>query len=220
MIRRSNERGESNLGWLQSRFSFSFADYYDSHHMNFGALRVINDDIVAPKSGFGMHPHKNMEIISIVLDGVLTHEDSQGNKETLDSSKIQVMSAGKGLLHSEYNYGDKPVSLLQIWILPNKLDTDPSYISRDVNLNDSFVPIAGGKLGVPIKQDASVYIENLSLGQKVYESRGKGLYLFIIEGKISYQDDVCLRRYAIMSEKDIPIEVLEPTRVLVFEVTI
>ncbi len=130
-IHRSNERGRADHGWLQSRFSFSFAEYYNPTRMGFGALRVINDDIIAPLSGFGMHPHRDMEIITIVLSGALEHRDSEGNHGIIHAGDIQYMSAASGIRHSEFNPSDsEPVSLFQIWIHPEKKGGTPHYDQR------------------------------------------------------------------------------------------
>jgi redox-sensitive bicupin YhaK (pirin superfamily) len=124
----ADKRGHANHGWLNAHHSFSFAGYYDPTKVHFGVLRVLNDDIVAPGMGFGKHPHDNMEIITIVLDGLLEHADSMGHKQTIAPNEVQVMSAGTGVYHSEYNHSkDKPVNLIQSWIFPNKKGVTPRY---------------------------------------------------------------------------------------------
>lgn len=128
LIRKSNERGYADHGWLQSAHTFSFADYYDPRFMGFKSLRVINEDYISPESGFGTHPHNNMEIITYVVEGELTHEDSLGHKKKLGPGEIQVMSAGNGIQHSEYNQRpDQQVHSLQIWVLPDSLGGAPRY---------------------------------------------------------------------------------------------
>ncbi len=130
-IRRSDERGQADLGWLKSRHSFSFASYQDPAHVNFGPLRVINEDWIAPSTGFGMHGHRDMEIITYVLDGAITHRDSMGNSSVIRAGSIQKMSAGTGVMHSEHN--SEPAStthMLQIWIMPDRLAVEPGYQER------------------------------------------------------------------------------------------
>lgn len=130
-LRKANERGHANRGWLDSWHTFSFADYYDENFMGFSALRVINEDIIAAEKGFGSHPHKNMEILTYVLSGTVEHQDSMDNKEQIAAGEFQIMSAGTGIRHSEYNpHDDQPLHLYQIWILPAKNDLQPRYEQR------------------------------------------------------------------------------------------
>lgn len=130
-LRKADERGHADHGWLDSKFSFSFAEYHDPAHVHFGSLRVINDDIVQPDSGFGMHPHRDMEILTYILDGALSHRDSMGNGEEIRKGEVQLMSAGSGVTHSEFNASaTHPVHLLQIWIMPDQQGLTPGYQQR------------------------------------------------------------------------------------------
>ncbi len=164
-----NNMGTSNLGWLESRFHFSFAEYRNIHNMNFGVLRVLNDDIIHPKSEFDMHPHRDMEIISYVVQGEITHKDSMGNSETLKQGEVQYMSAGTGVLHSEYNlHESEDLRLLQIWILPPKKNLPPlygSYRFTPEQSKDRFLNIVSsleGDAQIKIYQDVNMYVSKLT----------------------------------------------------------
>lgn len=170
----SSERGCTRLAWLDSRHSFSFGHYYDPRRMGFGALRVINEDIVAPGQGFSTHPHANMEIVSIVLAGALAHRDSMGHVETLRAGEVQRMSAGSGIEHSEYNPSpDEPVHFLQIWFHPQHRDRAPSYEQRafaDAQREQVWLPVVtpGGSDGsLAIDQDASIHLTRLAAGSEL-----------------------------------------------------
>lgn len=173
-IRKKDDRGATKLNWLDSRHSFSFADYYDPAHMGFGHLRVINDDIVAPDSGFATHPHRDMEIVTVVLDGTLEHQDSMGNTMTIRAGDVQRMTAGTGILHSEMNpSSEEPVHFLQIWILTNQKNLTPEYektaFSRDDMRNRLHLIVSnGGKDGsLHINQDVNIYQTLLEKGKTV-----------------------------------------------------
>lgn len=193
-LRRSNERGHANHGWLDSYHSFSFASYQDPHHMGFGPLRVINEDRVAPGQGFGTHGHRDMEIISYVLSGALEHKDNMGNGSVLRPGYVQRMSAGKGVMHSEFNPSpDDLVHFLQIWIEPNVTGIQPGYEETqfsDVEKRGKLRLIASpdGRDGsVKIHQDASVYASLLDAGAKVSHAlaAGRQAYVHVVRGSIS-----------------------------------
>lgn len=185
-----NKMGKSERGWLHSLFHFSFAEYYNPDNIQFGALRVVNDDVFDPQGGFPTHPHNDMEIISYVVDGELTHKDSLGNGRTLTKGQVQYMSAGKGILHSEFNRTDKPLRFLQIWILPDATGYEPNYGDYDFKWEDrenTWLQIASGQNGsapVKINQDMNVSVISLDAGKEAaYEiARGRQAYLIQIEG--------------------------------------
>jgi redox-sensitive bicupin YhaK (pirin superfamily) len=191
-IRRSNERGHAQHGWLDSYHSFSFASYYDPKHMGFGPLRVINEDRVSPGKGFGAHGHEDMEILTYVLNGALAHKDSMGNVETLHANDLQRISAGTGIVHSEFN-GSKsePVHFLQIWLQPSKLNLTPGYeqlsLTEDGKLG-KLVRVAGPQGGagaLTIHQDAEVFIGQVEGGNGlVHELKpGRKAWVHLIRGE-------------------------------------
>lgn len=192
-IRPSTERGYANHGWLESYHSFSFAEYYDRNHMHFSVLRVINDDIIAPARGFGMHPHRDMEIVTYMLDGELRHQDSIGNGSVIKAGDVQRMSAGSGIVHSEFNASDQqPAHLLQIWIMPDKQNLPPSYeerhFSREEKLNRwrliaAKQPHDGA---VKVAQDVQLYASILESGKTLnfVLSESRSAYLHIARGEM------------------------------------
>lgn len=191
LLRRAAERGGADHGWLKTRHTFSFADYYDPAHMGYRSLRVINDDLVAPGAGFPMHPHRDMEIFSYVLAGSLAHEDSMGNRSVLKPGDIQVMRAGSGVRHSEYNSSKtEPVHLLQIWIVPAENGLEPAYSEWKAPEGGSpkgkrLVISSDGREGTAeIAQDADVYRLLLDAGETAEHTvqPGRGLWLHIAEG--------------------------------------
>ncbi len=193
-IRRADDRGEGDHGWLHSRHTFSFADYRDPAHMGFRTLRVINDDRVAPGMGFGTHPHRDMEIFSYVLQGTLEHKDSMGNGRQLRPGQIQLMSAGQGITHSEFNPSPgEPLHFLQIWIHPRERGLVPSYTEWHPQAEHADQPkvlviSADGREGsATIHQDADIYRLRLQAGQTVtHDLRpGRGAWLQVAEGELS-----------------------------------
>jgi redox-sensitive bicupin YhaK (pirin superfamily) len=193
-LRPAEERGHFNHGWLNTYHSFSFADYHDPKHMGFRSLRVINEDYVAPGNGFGTHPHRDMEIITYVLEGALGHKDSMGNGSAIRPGEVQKMSAGTGVLHSEYNHSPaQEVHLLQIWILPEKRGIAPSYeqktFGRDEKLNRlRLVASPDASDGsVLIHQDAKLYSSILESGKSISHelATGRHAWLQVIEGGLT-----------------------------------
>jgi quercetin 2,3-dioxygenase len=194
VVHKANTRGVADHGWLKSYQSFSFAGYYNPERINFGALRVLNDDIVTGGMGFGEHPHDNMEIISIPLEGNLQHKDSMGNTATIKAGEIQVMSAGTGIYHSEYNADEKnPAKFLQIWLFPNKRNVTPRYdqiLLNDTDKRDEFVQILSpnaADAGVWIYQDAWFNLGKFNADvTKTYNlnKKGDGVYIFVLKGEV------------------------------------
>lgn len=204
-IYKAGTRGHASHGWLDSWHTFSFGSYYNPERMHFGALRVLNDDSVAPGMGFGKHPHDNMEIISIPLQGDLEHADSIGNKAVIRQGDVQVMSAGAGILHSEKNaHDDKPVKFLQIWVYPNKKNVTPRYDQKSFSESDKrnklltvVSPIGSSDGGVQIHQDAWFSLSNLDKGKTLEYSvkkGGNGVYAFLLEGELSINGTTLHRR--------------------------
>jgi redox-sensitive bicupin YhaK (pirin superfamily) len=195
VIHKSNTRGHADHGWLNAYHSFSFASWYNPERVQFGALRVLNDDTVAAGMGFGTHPHDNMEIITIPLEGDLAHKDSMGNTETIKSGDVQVMSAGTGVKHSEFNpNAEQRTKLLQIWIYPNQQNVDPRYQQITLNPEDRknklqqiLSPNAEDD-GVWIHQDAWFHLGKFDQGITATYSlkkEGNGVYVFVLSGQLS-----------------------------------
>ncbi len=230
VLHKANTRGHANHGWLDSWHSFSFANFYNPERMNFGVLRVLNDDTVSGGQGFGSHPHDNMEIISIPLSGDLEHKDSMGNTTVIREGDIQIMSAGTGIFHSEYNKNsDIPVKFLQIWVFPDQKNVEPRYdqITLDQkkleNRLFNIVSPESEDNGVFIHQNAWFYMSNLEKGKKLnYEIRNKsnGLYIFVLDGQIKVQDQELEQRdgYGLWNIPEIEIESLSGSKVLLMEV--
>jgi len=190
-IRRNEDRGQASFGWLQSRHSFSFASYYDPAHMGVSVLRVLNDDQVAPGYGFETHPHRDMEIISYVLEGEIEHRDTMGSHSRLKAGEVQLMSAGTGILHSEFNpSGSEPLRFLQIWITPNRSGLTPGYQQRpfaDSNGFSLLVSPDGSEGSLQINQDACLYRLQLTAGQQHTQplQSDRSWYLHLIDGELT-----------------------------------
>ena len=226
-IRRSDERGHADHGWLVSRHTFSFADYHDPAHMGFGPLRVINEDRVAPGQGFGRHGHRDMEILSYVLDGALEHKDSIGTGSVIRPGDVQRMSAGTGIQHSEFNSSQRdPVHFLQIWILPERGGIAPGYEQKTFNLerSGSLALVAGreGRDGaLTIHQDADVYAGRLTAGDRVTHMLRDGRlgWLQVARGEVTLNGNGLAAGdgAAIEKETELVIESLTPAEVLLFD---
>jgi len=193
-IIRSDQRHHQNFGWLDARWHFSFSDYHDPANMNWGPLRVFNDDVIAAGGGFDAHPHRDMEIITYVIDGELAHQDSLGNGDVIRPGDVQVMSAGKGIVHAEFNNSkEKPVRLNQIWIMPRTKGQPPRWeqksFSSDARKN-ALLPVVSGTgetSTLQIDQDATIYVSSLGEGRELKHAvaEGRRAYLFVISGAIA-----------------------------------
>ena len=230
VLHKADTRGHANHGWLDTNHTFSFASYYNPERMHFGALRVLNDDFVSGGMGFGKHPHDNMEIISIPLEGDLEHKDSMGNTTTIRQNDVQIMSAGTGVHHSEYNKNkDQKVNFLQLWIFPKVRDISPRYDQKTFlpearvnNFQQIVSPEENGD-GVMINQDAWLHLGSLRVGhQSEYEikKKGNGVYVFVIDGKIKVEDQELHRRdgFGISETAQFSIEAIADAEILLIEV--
>lgn len=227
----ASERGHVNHGWLNAHHSFSFASWQDPQKVHFGALRVLNDDIVAPGMGFGTHPHDNMEIITIPLKGDLEHKDSMGNIGRIKENEIQMMSAGSGITHSEYNPNkDRPVNLLQIWLFPKERNINPRYnqikLIPDQRKNkfQQVISPDGNPDGMNINQDAFFQLATIDAGKALsykVQIAGNGVYAFLISGELKVNDNYNLyQRDAIglWEIEKISVEAKENSELLLIEV--
>lgn len=227
---KADSRGKADHGWLKSYHSFSFAQYYNPDRMGFGVLRVLNDDQVSQGMGFGTHPHDNMEIISIPLEGDLEHKDSMGNTTVIRQGDIQAMSAGTGIYHSEYNKNkEQAVKFLQIWVHPKVKNVKPRYDQitlkeedGDNKLQQILSPNADDE-GIWIHQDAWFHMGNLKAGfESKYEfkKQGNGVYVFVLEGDISIEGQDLQRRdgYGIWETDQFSLRALSDAKVLLMEV--
>jgi redox-sensitive bicupin YhaK (pirin superfamily) len=226
----ANERGHNDIGWLKANFSFSFGPYYNPAKVHFGALRVLNDDIIAGGTGFGTHPHDNMEIITIPISGALEHRDSMGSHGVITAGEVQVMSAGTGIQHSEYNHSKTDAAnTLQIWLFPKEMNIEPRYDQKSF-LNDlkpnqltTLVSPEKGGSALWINQDATFSMGDFDAGQSFkYDIKipGNGAYIFLIEGKIDAEGTVLNKRDALGVEdiSSITIQAEAHSRILIMEV--
>jgi quercetin 2,3-dioxygenase len=224
-IRPSEERGHNKLSWLDSRFTFSFDQYYDPEHTQFRSLRVINEDIVAPGGGFPTHPHRDMEILTWILEGAIEHRDNTGGRGVIRPGELQHMTAGRGVLHSEFNPSSRdPAHLLQIWILPERRGLDPGYEQlsfSDTDLRGKFNLVAGPQAPVTIHQDANLYIARLDKGAEAKQSlaTGRHAWVQVARGAV-WLNGTELKAgdgAAISDETEVRVESREPSEVLLFD---
>jgi redox-sensitive bicupin YhaK (pirin superfamily) len=227
-IRKSADRGHANHGWLESFHTFSFANYHDPAHTHFGNLRVINEDIIEGGTGFGKHPHENMEIITYIISGALSHQDSMGNSSTIIPGEVQIMSAGTGVFHSEFNHEkNQKTHLLQIWIFPKEKNIEPRYGQKSFLSNfekDDFILVVSGsgKNGsLKINQDAEIFSAKF-LGEKTKKfvvEKNRKVWIQMISGKLKvnetqlFQGDGC----AIEDEKEIELKTKSGAEFLLFD---
>ena len=230
IFHRADSRGHANHGWLNSYHTFSFANYQNNERTNFGVLRVLNDDTVTQGMGFGSHPHRDMEIISIPLEGDLEHKDSMGTTAVIKKGEIQVMSAGTGVMHSEYNKNkEEAVKFLQIWVFPREVGVEPRYDQKDIKseekINDFQQILSPNKDddGVWIHQDAWFNLANFTKGNsKNYNLNinGNGVYAFVLKGSAKIGDQILNERdgFGIWDTESFNAEALENTEILLMEV--
>ena len=232
IIHKAETRGLANHGWLKSYHTFSFSSYQNAERMNFGMLRVLNDDIVQPNMGFGTHPHQNMEIISIPLKGALSHKDSMGNKRAIEVGEVQVMSAGTGLTHSEFNDSKTDeTNFLQLWIIPEEKGVKPNYEQRKFDSSEQknklqTVVAPKNKLegnALPISQQAYIYRSDLESDKALdlsVKNSNNGLYVFVINGELQVLDSTLNSRDAIgISEVEkVSIKAKKDSELIIIEV--
>lgn len=228
-IVKNNSRGKTKIDWLESYHSFSFGEYFDPSNLQFGPIRVLNDDIIAPGAGFPKHPHNNMEIVTISLKGELAHEDSTGGKGVIRPGEVQRMTAGSGVYHSEFNNSDTEAAhILQIWFIPDKAGYEPSYEQKSYNSSDatnSLLKLVSGKEGdgiVTINQKADLYISNLNANHSIEHdiSEERGVYLFLINGELEVNNIKISDRDAlkVSDEPKIKINSTENSSFILFDV--
>ncbi len=222
------EMGHADHGWLNAHHHFSFADYYDPNRMGFGPLRVWNDDLIKAGTGFPMHPHADMEIITYIRKGAITHEDNQGNSGVTEAGNVQVMSAGTGIFHSEYNLGDDEMELFQIWIETDRPGHQPRWDSKkfpEAGRSAKLEPLASGRNGhtgaLMIHQDAALFGSTLEIGDRVSHTLepGRRAYIVAVRGRVLVNGLEAPPRagIAVTCETDIQIEALEPGEVVLLD---
>jgi len=231
-IHKSETRGHANHGWLDTYHTFSFGMYHDSSRMHFGMLRVLNDDIVIGGAGFGKHGHDNMEIISIPLKGSLAHTDSTGNEGIISTSDVQIMSAGTGIMHAEYNASESElVNFLQLWIFPKERNIEPRYDQMRFDhdkLKNQLCPIVSNNPSIEalrINQDASLYLgefDESNIVKHQMASTKHGVYVFVIEGMVTISGQELQRRdgMGIQDEESVLIHIASNSKILLIEVPV
>ena len=226
-IRKANERGHANHGWLDTYHTFSFADYLDPRWMGFGSLRVINDDLVMPGEGFGMHPHQDMEIVTYVLSGALEHKDTMGNGRVISAGDVQYMAAGTGVRHSEFNPSeDEAVHLLQIWIQPDRLGVTPRYAEKSfAKATTGVLHLVTSKTGrdgsIAIHQDADLWLAKLDAGQRVVHdlAPGRQAWVHVAEGEATLNGQILHGgdAAAVSAGTTLELSAAKPAQVLLFD---
>jgi hypothetical protein len=224
-VRNSSERGYTKLPWLDSKHTFSFAEYRDDKHIHFGPLRVINEDVVAAGQGFGTHPHRDMEIITYVIDGALEHKDSMGTGSVIKAGEVQRMTAGTGVAHSEFNHSkSQPVHFLQIWIIPEKSGIAPGYEQHEVNLQPNewktVANSSGGNGTLTVHQDVVVLAARINSGHNLSYSPTKGAaWLQVVKGQVTV-NNVAVKAgdgAAVVDEPSLEINAAGDSEVLLFD---
>jgi quercetin 2,3-dioxygenase len=226
-LRKANDRGHAEHGWLDTYHTFSFADYYDPQWMGFRSLRVINDDVVLPHGGFGQHPHRDMEIVTYILSGSLAHQDSMGNGRVIVPGEFQYMAAGTGILHSEQNpSGTEAVHLLQIWIVPDEKGVQPRYAEKSMkDAASGQLHLVASKTGregsMTIHQDADLWLARLEAGQSVAHSltTGRHAWMHVAEGEVTLNGQTLGSgdAAAVSDETSLQVAGVKPSQVLLFD---
>jgi len=224
-LRKAQDRGHANHGWLDSYHTFSFADYYDANFMGFSALRVINEDVIDGGQGFGTHPHKDMEILTYVLSGTVEHKDSMGNKEQIPAGEFQIMSAGTGVRHSEYNASkDVPLHLYQIWIIPEKTGLEPRYAQRrfdDVQGRQLVLSPDAREGSLKVFQDMTLSRWALKSGEQgsVEVEEGRRIWIQVVKGAVTVNGEAATTSdaFAIWDEKSLAIVASSDAEILLFD---
>jgi len=227
----ANSRGTADHGWLKANHSFSFANFFDPDKIQFGLLRVLNDDFVKPGMGFGTHPHKDMEIISIPLKGEIRHKDSMNHSAVIEAGEVQVMSAGTGVEHSEFNSSTEELNMFQIWIFPEKNGLEPRYDQKDFSdllKQNELINVVAPKSNqsensLYINQQAYLHLGNFEAGRDIdykIKNKNNGVYIFLIEGEAKVEDTRLEKRDAIgiWNTSTISLEFTNPSKVLIIEV--